>query len=186
MQGPERKNDSLVGDVEKLLHELYYDAKSPSAYTSAQNVFQAARKRDPKIKWADVEIWFRKQLTATIHKPIRLNFPRNQVFVHNIDDQWQADLCDMSAKAKYNDGHTFILSVIDCFSKYGWTIPIKSKHGVEIVRALNSIFTGSDRKPKRLQTDKGTEFLKKGPSISQSPRRTAIYDGEREKGWHCE
>jgi len=181
MQGPERKNDTLVGDVEKLLHKLYYDAKSPSAYTSAQNVFQAARKRDPKIKWADVEIWFRKQLTATIHKPIRLNFPRNQVFVHNIDDQWQADLCDMSSKAEYNDGSTFILSVIDCFSKYGWTIPIKSKHGVEIVRALNSIFTGSDRKPKRLQTDKGTEFLNKKVQAFLNHHDVQLFTTQSEK-----
>ena len=90
MSEPERKENSRAGDIDKLLHELYYDPKSPSAYTSAQNVFQAARLREPKIKQIDVENWFRKQLTATVHKLTRLNILRNQVFVHNIDDQWQA------------------------------------------------------------------------------------------------
>ena len=77
----------------------------------------------------------------------------------NIDDQWQADLCDMTSKAEYNDGYTFILTCIDCFSKYAWAIPIMSKHADEILRALKLIIKTSGRKPKRLQTDKGKEFL---------------------------
>jgi hypothetical protein len=76
----------------------------------------------------------------------------------SIDDQWQADLCDMTLKAKYNDGYTFLLTCIDCFSKYAWAVPIKNKSGDELVRALMQIFSGN-RIPKRLQTDKGTEFV---------------------------
>ena len=76
----------------------------------------------------------------------------------SIDEQWQADLCDMSFKAEDNDDHTFILTCIDCFSKYAWAIPLKSKHADEILRAFKEILK-SGRKPKRLQTDKGKEFL---------------------------
>ena len=145
--------------VEKLLSELYYDPKHPSAYTSVDNVYRAARKVLQTLKRGEVEEWFRTQLTPTIHKPTRVSFPRNRVLVFDIDDQWQADLVDMSSKAKYNDGYTFILTCIDCFSKYAWAIPIMSKHGTEIVESLKHIFRTSARKPKRLQTDKGKEFL---------------------------
>ena len=145
--------------VQKLLSELYYDPKHPSAYTSVDNVYRAARKVLQTLKRGEVEEWFRTQLTPTIHKPTRVSFPRNRVLVFDIDDQWQADLVDMSSKAKYNDGYTFILTCIDCFSKYAWAIPIMSKHGTEIVESLKHIFRTSARKPKRLQTDKGKEFL---------------------------
>ena len=145
--------------VEKLLSELYYDPKHPSAYTSVDNVYRAARKVLQTLERGEVEEWFRTQLTPTIHKPTRVSFPRNRVLVFDIDDQWQADLVDMSSKAKYNDGYTFILTCIDCFSKYAWAIPIMSKHGTEIVESLKHIFRTSARKPKRLQTDKGKEFL---------------------------
>ncbi|MCP4099634.1 MAG: DDE-type integrase/transposase/recombinase, partial [Planctomycetaceae bacterium] len=145
--------------VEELLSELYYDSKHASAYTSVENVYRAARKVLQTLKRREVEEWFRTQLTPTIHKPTRVSFPRNRVLVFDIDDQWQADLVDMSSKAKYNDGYTFILTCIDCFSKYAWAIPIMSKHGVEIVESLKHIFRTSTRKPKRLQTDKGKEFL---------------------------
>ena len=159
---PIKENGSgLLGKngVEKVLRELYYDSKHPSAYTSVDNVYRAARKVLPTLKRKDVDTWFQSQLTPTIHKPTRVSFPRNRVLVFNIDDQWQADLVDMSSKAKYNDGYTFILTCIDCFSKYAWAIPIMSKHGTEIVESLKHIFSTSARKPKRLQTDKGKEFL---------------------------
>ena len=100
---PIKENGSgLLGKngVEKVLRELYYDSKHPSAYTSVDNVYRAARKVLPTLKRRDVDTWFQSQLTPTIHKPTRVSFPRNRVLVFNIDDQWQADLVDMSSKAK--------------------------------------------------------------------------------------
>ena len=143
--------------VENLLHELY-DPRHASAYTSIGNVYRAAKKLLPNLKRNEVERWFQRQLTATLHKPVRLRFPTNKVIVMSIDDQWQCDLADMSSKAEYNDGYTFILTCIDCFSKYAWAIPIINKQADSIIEALKIIFK-SGRKPKRLQTDKGTEFL---------------------------
>ena len=159
-RGVADRADSQDGEihVENLLHELYYDPQRPSAYTSIANVYRAARKLLPNIRRDVVERWFQRQLTATLHKPIRINFPTNKVFVWNIDDQWQCDLADMSSKSEYNDGHTFILTCIDCFSKYAWAIPIMDKRADSIIDALKIILK-SGRKPKRLQTDKGTEFL---------------------------
>ena len=77
--------------------------------------------------------------------------------VHDIDDQWQADLADVSAISRYNNGHRFILTVIDIFSRYAWARPLKSKHGIGVAKAFKSIFD-EGRIPKRIQTDQGTEF----------------------------
>ena len=144
-------------EMEKLLHELYYDSKQPTAFTSAANVYREAKLVDSKITRKIVNNWIQKQLTATIHKPLRYNFPRNKTIVMSIDDQWQADLCDMSRKEKDNDGNTFILTVIDCFSKYAWAEVLKRKTAEEIIEAMKRILKHG-RRPKRLQTDKGSEF----------------------------
>ena len=74
--------------------------------------------------------------------------------VEGIDDQWDADLMDMSYYAKQNDGYTYILTVIDIFSKYVWLRPLKTKTSLEVKDAFQSI----ERKPKLLRTDKGKEF----------------------------
>ena len=42
----------------------------------------------------------------------------------------------MSAISKDNDGFTFLLLVIDIFSKYGWIVPLKDKKGETVAKAL--------------------------------------------------
>ena len=63
------------------------------------------------------------------------------------------------AFSKHNEGHTFLLLVIDIFSKYGWVIPLKDKKGETVAEALKTIF--EERKPEKLWTDKGKEFYNK-------------------------
>ena len=65
----------------------------------------------------------------------------------------------MRAFSKYNDGITFLLLVIDVFSKYGWVVPLKNKEGKTVAEAFKNIF--KERKPGKLWTDKGREFYNK-------------------------
>ena len=74
---------------------------------------------------------------------------------------WAADLADMRALSKENDGYNFLLLVIDIFNKYGWIKPLKDKKGETIVNALKEIFKESGRRPAKLWTDKGREFFNK-------------------------
>ena len=62
----------------------------------------------------------------------------------------------MQAFSEHNDDVTFLLLVIDIFSKYGWIIPLKNKEGKTVAEALKTIF--KKRKPEKLWTDKGKEF----------------------------
>ena len=146
--------------IDAVLHSLFYDVSKPSAYTGRANVYRAARRLLPSITKNDVDRWFEGQLTYTLHRPTRVHFTRNKTIVKYIDEQWQADLCDMQSKAKYNDGKTFILTCIDCFSKYAWAESLENKTADEIIKALERILA-SGRKPKRFQSDSGSEFKNK-------------------------
>ena len=79
--------------------------------------------------------------------------------VSGIDKIFGADLADMTAIKEHNEGYTFLLLVIDIFSKYGWIIPLKDKKGETVAEALKTIF--KERKPEKLWTDKGKEFYNK-------------------------
>ena len=63
-----------------------------------------------------VQNWLEKQEAYTLHKPIRHKFKTRRVLVNGIDDQWQADLVDMQNLK--DGGYSYILTVIDVFSKY--------------------------------------------------------------------
>ena len=68
------------------------------------------------------------------------------------------DLCDMSQLKEYNDGNTFLLTVVDVFSKYGFAKPLLNKKGCIVLKAFQEILTDSKRKPVNCQTDMGAEF----------------------------
>lgn len=144
--------------VEKVLHELYYAPDEPGSYGGQEALLRAVRKRLPDTRREQVEDWLAEQDTYTLHKPVRYKFPRKRVVVGGIDHQWQADLADMSSLKQFNEGFTFLLTVIDILSKYAWVVPLKSKAKHGVAEAFASIFK-QGRKPLTLQTDQGTEFL---------------------------
>ena len=64
----------------------------------------------------------------------------------------------MQLISKFIKGFTFLLCVIDIFSKYAWVVPLKDKKGVSIVDAFQKILDDSNRKPNKIWVDKGSEF----------------------------
>ena len=96
------------------------------------------------------------KLAQELHSPIVRKFTRRSVFLNALDEIWSADLVFMPIP---DNGFKCILTVIDNFSKYAWAIPLKSKKNKDIIDAFKTIFESSNRKPKKLWTDKGTEFI---------------------------
>ena len=74
------------------------------------------------------------------------------------DNIWGVDLADMQLLSRHNKGITFLLCVIDLFSKYAWVVPLKDKKGISVVTAFQSILKQSNRKPNKIWVDKGSEF----------------------------
>lgn len=92
-----------------------------------------------------------------ICKNARINYPRRRVVIKDIDDLWQADLIDMQKISKCNNGYKYILTVIDCFTKFAWALGLKQKNKEHVCKAFKKILQ-SGRTPKNLQTDFGKEF----------------------------
>lgn len=103
----------------------------------------------------------KRQLVNELHKAARKNFKRRRVIMKGIDDLWQIDLVEMGSYASLNKGYRYLLTVIDTFSKYAWAIPIKNKTGIVVTNAMSKIFDSSNRFPKNIQSDDGTEFFNK-------------------------
>lgn len=97
-------------------------------------------------------------IVKELHKPARRKYPRRKTVLKGIDDLWQIDLVEMLPYAKANNGKRYLLTVIDCLSKFGFAIPIKRKTGEETSKALETIFRSSKRVPKHIQSDAGKEF----------------------------
>ncbi|CAF1104621.1 unnamed protein product, partial [Brachionus calyciflorus] len=126
----------------------------PPAPFTGQTSFKHTVKNKNKLN-----DWLLEQEPNTLHRPLRKKFVREKVILNGIDDLWQADLVDVSNISKENKEYKFLLTVIDVFSKFAWVKPLKNKTSESILQALTEIF--KSRKPDKLQTDKGREFLNK-------------------------
>uniref|UniRef100_A0A023F1Q9 Integrase catalytic domain-containing protein n=1 Tax=Triatoma infestans TaxID=30076 RepID=A0A023F1Q9_TRIIF len=100
----------------------------------------------------------KEAIVNELHKPARVRYPRRRILLKGIDDLWQLDLIEMIPYARENNGYKYILTVIDCFSKYAWVKPVKSKTGQDVAKAMETIFKSSGRVPNNIQTDNGKEF----------------------------
>ena len=59
-----------------------------------------------------------------------------------------------------NNGNRYILTAIDVFLKFAWSVPVKYRDGKSIRDAFKLVLTSANfRKPERLQTDKEKEFF---------------------------
>lgn len=141
------------GVAEKSCPEkVYYDPET--GYCG-----MAELQRKTGLSRREVSEFLHQQDVYTKHKPLTTKFKRRRTYVSDIDDQWQADLLFVRPLSRYNDGKNYLLTVIDIFSKYAWAEPISRKTGEEVTRAFRKIF--KERVPRKLQTDKGTEFINK-------------------------
>ena len=93
----------------------------------------------------------------TLHKPAKKVFPTHHILVGAPNDMHQGDLIDFNNLSKYNDGYSYILTVIDCFTRFAWAVPIENKGPRSIVKALEIVYAGRDT-PSNFVSDAGREF----------------------------
>ena len=125
--------------------------------------------------------------------PPRKNYPTNKIIYNHIDEIWSIDLADMiDYKTSNNKGFRYKFIIIDNFSKYLLAIPLKNKYSQTITNEFSNILTKSQRKPLKIESDRGSEFYNsifqnflksknirhysrytdKGPSIAERVIRT--------------
>ena len=86
-------------------------------------------------------------------------YATNKTDVYFIDDIWSLDILDLKDYGPENNrGYRYVLVVIDNFSKFGWTSPLKNKNAQTIKDSFENILTNSKRKPNLIESDRGKEF----------------------------
>ena len=146
----------------KKLNAIYHNPQDPGSLGGiarlARRASQLSITKDRQI----IREYLETQRAYSYHKPAQKRYSRNRTIVSGIDAQWQADLADMQSLSEDNDGVKYLLTCIDVFSKYAWVVPVKDKSTKTMLLALDQLMAlAAPRIPKKLQTDKGTEFLNK-------------------------
>ena len=136
------------------MDNVYYNPATAGSFGSALNL-----SRYSMYDLKTVNDWLESQDAYTLHRKTVRKFPRRKTISLGIDRIWQLDLADLSNISRYNENYKYILTCIDCFSRYAFAVSVKNKGAIEVRAAFEKIMKDSSRKPTYVQTDKGREFL---------------------------
>ena len=145
---PDRNPDPSddIQDQEPLndkLKELYRNIKSVPSYSAKIKDFLQSYEGHNKYK-----------------RIVKKVFPRRRVIARFPFDVWMADLIVYSQRniKRANQNYSYMLVLIDCFTKRLWVVPMKFKTAKWTANALDSILKTLDDPPINLVTDRGLEF----------------------------
>ena len=129
-------------DSKEKLEELYSNIKSTPSFTAKLGDF------------------LRQHNVHSQHRRIvKKRFPRRRVIAKCPFDLMMADLIEYRMYKRQNKGYSYILLVIDAFSKVVYTAPMKHKDANSTFQAFESIFDNFTEYPINLCTDEGKEFF---------------------------
>lgn len=168
---------------EKYLKSIYFDPKQAASLSSPKALHrEVVRRATHKITLSRIKKFLEGQESYSLYRARKLKFPRPAILVYHRFYLWESDLMDMQSYADDNDGFRYLLTVIDDFSKFAWCRLIKTKESSEVAKAFLTVLSSSERPPRFLRTDIGSEY--KGAPFQTMLRSVGIthYWASTEKG----
>lgn len=148
------------GKGDDVLRKIYEDPST--GLFGRDRLFDRVKRTYVGISKRDVEAFVKARKEAQIHAPVRRQKIRTPILARAPFRRWQIDLVDVSAYRASNDGVLYLLTVIDCFSKYAWAVPLKRKTAEAVGAAMRTVLADAEAKwgkaPHTVQSDNGTEF----------------------------
>ena len=92
-------------------------------------------------------------------KPHKKNYNTNKTDVYRIDDIWSLDISDLKDYGPENNrGYRYNLVIIDNYSKFVGTIPLKNKKAQTNEDSFENILISSKRKLGLIESDRGNKI----------------------------
>ena len=148
-----RKQPTLTRGERLLLNKAYNTPESEG--------FQGSRSRlsrVTKIKSAKkIDQFLKEQISYVRHAQVgKRSF--SKIYAPTPRYLFECDLADMSSLRKANDNVTFLLGVIDVFTKQAWVLPLLNKTQTAVTKAMSKILSQSGPSL-HLRCDAGKEFV---------------------------
>lgn len=161
-----------------LLKQYYVTPGHPISFSGVSKVYEYF---NGKLTINEIKHVLSGIESYTLHREFHKS-KRNPSYAHFKRARFEMDIVDVQALAQYNDNINYLLTCIDCFTRYAFVRLLPSKHGPVVLDAFRSILEEAVEKPNRLLCDRGAEFrytpfqdFCKANNISFTPSDTSIH-----------
>jgi len=149
-----------MDDKIALIKKVYTDVSNPAAFSTPIRTWKRIKRLDPSITLKQVENVLRGVDAYTLHRPVRRVIKSRRYLSSGLNKYFQIDLLVLNPSSARTNRKNYILICVDAFSRKLFAVPLKTKRGVEVKEALESIIRENGGiPPAKVVSDKGTEFL---------------------------
>lgn len=138
------------------MRRVDYHSNFPFSHRSKETAYRF----HPYTRKKEIDNVLKTSNSYTLFKQHRK--PRHHIpyIIHGKRFQFQADTIFMNQRKNVvdaNKGNKYILTIIDCFTRYAWVFPLTNVKCETVKQCFQKLFDNGD-KPINLQTDRGSEF----------------------------
>ena len=131
-----------------------YNESEPYSFGGKSRLaeYVGKKKADDIISRSDIYTRFKQHRKTKKYSPI---------YVYNRRELFQSDVVFFTNKdmVEANNGYRYLFTTIDVFTKMAWVYPIKANTCQNIMDSFKDILRRCGKKPKRLNTDRGSEMI---------------------------
>ena len=109
---------------------------SPIAYGGISKIYEYYNK---EISKNEIERILSTILSYTKFKQRKKSYLHNQFFIYYRHQQWQIDITYITKLKEYNDDISYLLIVMECFSRKIFVAPMKNKSSKDVVQSFDNI-----------------------------------------------
>lgn len=148
----------MVQNVKKYLLSRYQDVKFAGSFSGVDKFYRAIKAEGKRnISKKRIKQFLQSQEYYTLQRQVNRKFKRNKVITPYAGYQIDIDTAFLTQYSKNNDGYSYVLAGIDCFSKLAHTEPLKSLKANEMEKALERLLS-KFKNVYCARFDKGKEF----------------------------
>ena len=137
------------------LKEKWKTIGSPIAFAGISKIYNYYNKQISKKEIEHILSTFPTYTKYKEAKKIKIYNPFLLYYKHQ---QWQLDLIYISNLREWNDDISYLLVVMECFSRKIFVTPLKTKSTTETVNSFTSVHLYIGCSPNSIYLDKGCEF----------------------------
>lgn len=145
-------------NLPKEIRDEFYNPKS--GLWNADKIYRKLKAKGIKVKLKEVKAILDNQLVTQVYKPtVKPKKDRfTTIVAKHPRDQYQSDLLDLKNYTSFNKGYRYLLNTLDVYSRYAYSVPVKTKTEGELIPAFEKVFEVMG-KPKNLNTDLESAIL---------------------------
>jgi hypothetical protein len=144
--------------MDDKLGKIFYDPKI--GISGVNQLYKKSKDKGYDYTLKQIKEWYFDQPVNQVYKEVKKVQKHDEIRSHRLEPgSFQADLMVMKKYSHYNKGYAYLFNIIDIYSRYAWSFPIKKKEASEIAPHLKKVI--DEVKPKQIWItfDNGKEFM---------------------------